>query len=183
AGVGIELGQRGAGDMPEAQGPHLAVGAQRPFTEGLGELAPGPPAEKVHLPEAVLRGGVALGAHGVERGPGLDVRNAQGVAPYGGGSEETRKLRVAVEPGQGGARPPPVDAGHARRGEQHPRQGEAEQDVSQPVSRTARGMRLEDRRAAPLDQAGALQRRTRLRKLSILAPSWSTFFVSSVTSR
>ena len=50
-----------------------------------GEIAVRVAARGVHLPEAVLRGDVALGDEEVVFGCGFDVGNAVGVAPDGDG--------------------------------------------------------------------------------------------------
>ena len=53
-------------------------------TDNLGQLAGGQAAESVHLPEAILRGDVALEEKRVLPASGGDVRDAERVANDGG---------------------------------------------------------------------------------------------------
>ncbi len=57
-------------------------------------------AEKVHLPEAVLRGDVALGEDEVFERGGVDVGDAVGVALDGDGGGEAVDGESAVELGE-----------------------------------------------------------------------------------
>jgi hypothetical protein len=90
------------------------------------QLAIGAAARGVHLPEAVLRGDVALGDKEVVQRGGVDVGHAVGVAAncYGSGegrSGKAGKMHIAVKLGQrgygGGAKP--QDAGQGGEEKQH----------------------------------------------------------------
>ena len=108
AGVGgeggaVRRGQRRVGvfgDAAHAQPARFAVGLQRrgPTTSArsAGEAAQG-----VHLPQAVLRGDVALREEGVLLAAGADVRLAQSVEGYRGAAARGARSMVPERCGSG----------------------------------------------------------------------------------
>jgi hypothetical protein len=88
----------GGGDLHGALG---AVVGEEPVAEDLGEGAGCVAAECLHLPEAVLRGDVALGDDEVVHGGRTEVGDALIVALDGDGSREAGDGKGAVDLGEG----------------------------------------------------------------------------------
>ena len=92
AGVGGESGAVGGrqggvgifGDPPQAHAARFAVGLQQIRAENLGQVPGGEAAQRIHLPEAVLRRDVALDEKRVVQAGGADVRLSQRIERYGG---------------------------------------------------------------------------------------------------
>src|SRR6266704_1296982 len=71
------------GKMAEADPARLAVRFERNSSDHLGQFSRSQPAQAVHLPQAVLRGGVPLREERILERCGGDVRRAQAVAGDG----------------------------------------------------------------------------------------------------
>ena len=95
--LGWEDGEGAVGGGADLEGALEAVVGEHGGAEDLGHVAGDEAAEGVHLPEAVLRGDVALGDDEVVEGGGVDVGDAVGIALDGDGSGEAGDGECAVK--------------------------------------------------------------------------------------
>jgi hypothetical protein len=95
--VGRVVGEGAVCGGADLEGALDAVMLKEGGTEDFGEVAGDVAAEGVHLPEAVLRGDVALGDDEVVEGCGVDVGDAVCVALDGDGRGESGDGESAVE--------------------------------------------------------------------------------------
>ena len=92
------------GSGSDEQQPLLAIVLQRRRPYDLGQLSEGCTAERIHLPQPVLGGVVALREQQIMRTRGADVGHTLRVADDGDGRGKANNFYAAINLGQGSAR-------------------------------------------------------------------------------